>query len=73
MFSIDFSSGNTYPNAEALMNAVLNYEQNRTELNASSPHRQGPSQSPQTAPSHNNPRRHPKSSNSSKIKHIKTF
>lgn len=33
--------GNIYPNAETLMNAVLNYEQNREELNGLSPHHQG--------------------------------
>lgn len=68
MFSIDFSLGNTYPNAEALMNAVLNYEQSRGELHASSPHHQGPPHIPQTEERRNGRR----CSRSSKMKHIKT-
>lgn len=39
------------------MNAVLNYEQNREELNTSSSHHQGPSQNPQTDERRNGRRR----------------
>nr|XP_034334651.1 uncharacterized protein LOC117691871 isoform X3 [Crassostrea gigas] len=50
-------TGNSYPDAEALMNAVLNYEQNPGELNASSPHHQGRPQNPQTEERRNARRR----------------
>lgn len=50
------------------MNAVLNYEQNPGELNASSPHHQGRPQNPQTEERRNARRR----SRPSKIKHMKT-
>lgn len=51
-------TGNTYPNAEALMNAVLNYEQTR---GASYCKNQGPPKNPQTD-EHHNARRRPRSS-----------
>lgn len=51
------------------MNAVLNYERNRGELNASSPHHQGPPQIRQTDERRNGRRR---SKTSSKMKYIKT-
>ncbi|XP_065928029.1 uncharacterized protein [Magallana gigas] len=51
------NSRNSYPDAEALMNAVLNYEQNPGELNASSPHHQGRPQNPQTEERRNARRR----------------
>lgn len=57
-------TGNTYPNTEALMDAVLNYEQNRGELDASPPHHQGPPQIRQTD-EHCNARRRSRSSTSS--------
>lgn len=54
------------------MNAVLNYERNRGEINASSPHHQGPPQIPQTE-ERRNARRRSKSSTSSRMKLFKTF
>lgn len=65
------SLGNIYPNAETLMNAVLNYEQNREELNGLSPHHQGSPHILQTD-ERRNARRRSRSSTSSKMNLIKT-
>lgn len=69
---IDFSIGNTYPNAEALMNAVLNYEHTSGKIDTSSSHHHGHPQNPQTDELCNG-RRRSKSSTSSKKEFLKTF